>query len=383
MKGSLFVYSRLERLDYRLIYAPSKEMLAEPIRNEFIDFAREVINVDNVLNGDIETLRWSIIKRENIVMVGIGCANSQLGTSNKDFAGRNVRGFFGVVINTPNQNPITALCDVRFYQNLYDLFITPLWNTTDQRKANSICAETNIGEMESIDFKSIDVNIDNSKIKVFPQNISFKDILFSAFRHNSVDFVCNLNNLQHITSAELYNFHNAIIIGNDNTTLHQIDVDNGGGDVDDPGGVGEFEYDNLANKIISHIKKYGLKIELFLKILAKKCGCRVIKEHENHYNHPPKHPHSTNRNAVLTNNIEKPESIATISYLETDEEKNARKNKLKNLKEQYKQDKKEQCKQDKDNNCDDQLLSTTLEDIPEIDNNGINNNIENNDLEEL
>lgn len=382
MKGSLFVYSRLERLDYRLIYAPSKEMLAEPIRSEFIDFAREIINVDNALNGDIETLRWSIIKRENIVMVGIGCANSQLGTSNKDFARRNVRGFFGVVINTPNQNIINALCNVRFYQNLYNLFIIPLWNTTttDQRKANSICAETNIEEIESIDFKSIDVNIDNSRTKIFSQDISFKDILFSAFIHNSVDMVCNLNNLQHITSAELYKFHNATIIGNDNTTLHHLTGEEG---EPGPGDAGGFEYESLADKIIRHFKKYGLKIELFLKILANKCGCRVIKKHENHYNHPPKQPHNTNRNAVLTNNIEKPNSIAAISYLETAEEKTVKRNKLKNLKEQYKQDKIEQCKQDRDNNGEDQLLHTTLEDIPEIDNNGINNNVENNDLEEL
>lgn len=224
MKGSLFVYSRLEKLDYRLIYAPPKSILSSPFRDDFIDFAREVVNVDNVLNGQINRLRWSLIKRENVVLVGIGCHNRQLGAQNVDFAGREVRGFFGVVINALNNDVINTLCDVKFYRNLYESFISPLWSITDQRKVNSICQEVDIEETVINDIIRVDINIDNSKFKIFPQNTEFKDVLYYAFRQDSVDVVFNLNNLQHITSADLYHFHNVTIIGNNNVELHPFKV---------------------------------------------------------------------------------------------------------------------------------------------------------------
>lgn len=387
MKGSLFVYSRLEKLDYRLIFAPPKEFLAEPIRSEFIDFAREVINVDNVLNGSIEALRWSIIKRDNIVLIGIGCANSQLSSFNKDSTGRNVRGFFGVVLNSPNQNVINALCDVRFYQNLYDLFVTPLWTTTEQLKVNSIRAEINIDETKFDDCQSLDINSDNSKIKVFPQEVPFKDILFSAFRYNSVDIVYNLNNLKHITSSELYHFHNATIIGNDNTTLHRLindfdRVDSGYNDLDhDDVGRNGFDcddsdkYESIADRIICYFKKCGLKIELFLTILAKKCGCCVVKEPKKRDKSSSKYTRNISQVPKLQQSITKSEQIEPINCWDTEENKTARKERLKNLKEQY--------KQDKENSNNDQILTNRLEDIPEIDNNITNNNAVSNDLEEL
>ncbi len=199
-------------------------MLPSPFRDDFIDFAREVINVDNVLNGQIETLRWSLIKRENVVLVGIGCHNRQLGAQSVDYAGREVRGFFGVVINTSNDCVINTLCDVEFYRNLYELFISPLWSITDQSKGNSIYQEVDIEETVINDFSRVDINIDNSKFKIFPQNTEFKDVLYYAFRQDSVDVVFNLNNLQHITSADLYHFHNVTIIGNNNVELHPFKV---------------------------------------------------------------------------------------------------------------------------------------------------------------
>ncbi len=72
MEAYLFIYSRLERFDYRLIYAPSQSFLPSPTRDDFVSFAREVINTDNVANGGLNTARWSVIRRGNKVLFGGG-----------------------------------------------------------------------------------------------------------------------------------------------------------------------------------------------------------------------------------------------------------------------------------------------------------------------
>ena len=40
MKGYLFIYTRLDKFDYRLLYAPDIKILPSHIRDTFINFAR-------------------------------------------------------------------------------------------------------------------------------------------------------------------------------------------------------------------------------------------------------------------------------------------------------------------------------------------------------
>ena len=62
MEKHLFIYSRTRRFDYRLIYTPDSTFVPDDIRWKFIDFVREILNEDNVLNGDIVEPRWGIYK---------------------------------------------------------------------------------------------------------------------------------------------------------------------------------------------------------------------------------------------------------------------------------------------------------------------------------
>ncbi len=352
MKGTLFVYSRLERLDYRLIYAPPKSILPEPIRSDFINFAREIINVDNVLNGSIDELRWSVIKRENVVMVGVGCVNEQLGSTYKDFAGRHVRGFFGVVINSFNNGVINALCDVMFYQNLYKSFVLPLWSLTDQSKANSVCMEIDIEETAVNDINRVDINIDNSKFKILPQNIEFKDVIFSSLSHDSVDVVLNLNNLQHISSSELYHIHNATIIGYDKVELHQLDnvkegntiynigssielneVGDGDNVVDEESD--ECKYDSCLEKILTKIERYGISLIELLYCLAKKFGYTLIKRIEDDGMSSQNQGQNDAKDCQILQKSEYPQSEKNSDW-NIDEKKEERRRNIKELQNEYK-----------------------------------------------
>ncbi len=81
MKAFLFIYTRLDKFDYRLLYAPDKSFLPSPVREKFIDFAREVVNTDNLNNGRILAPRWSMMKENNLVLIGVGCYNNSLGVT--------------------------------------------------------------------------------------------------------------------------------------------------------------------------------------------------------------------------------------------------------------------------------------------------------------
>lgn len=212
----LFIYTRLEKFDYRVLYAPDNQTLSGNMRNEFISFAREVINSDNF--GDIQTPRYAMIKRGQKILVGIGCDTSIFGVQESTTETRRIRGFFGVFLENCSKRQLNTLSQIRFYQNLFETYVKPLWslNRKEESKTNSVVQSINIedslADMAS-DSHTVCVNTSSSVCEIFPNTIKSSELLASCILAENSDIVTSLNSDAHILNAPLYHFHNATIVG--------------------------------------------------------------------------------------------------------------------------------------------------------------------------
>lgn len=306
MEAYLFIYSRLERFDYRLIYAPSKSFLPNPTRDEFVSFAREVINTDNVSNGGINTARWSVIKRGNKVLFGVGVYNKDLGDCSSTIETRDVRGFFGIVINYEGGGLPNDLFNISYFQNLYASYFMPIWHTVkkDEYKINSIIQGINISAQNNNLNEHINLNTNASICKILPESILVSDAINSALQLDDVELVLGLNDVKHVTSAHLLQFRNVSIIGNitedvihitpkesSNTSLKikesKIDrkgeptriienKENSGLHI--PLTPGNSDHKDAADSIFSILRRCGFNVKRIVIYLAHKCGLRVIEQ---------------------------------------------------------------------------------------------------------
>lgn len=220
----LFVYTRLESFDYRLIYAPSDKHLPQPNRGEFIDFAREVINTD--VFGDIKSPRHAIIKREQYTLIGLGCNSVELGVIQSLVETRAIRVFIGVYFDhSLSDAQIQSFTEIGFYKDLYSQYITPLWHTNkrNETKVNSIVQPVEILESVSLSRSAeIKVNSCANLCEIYPCRVNVFSLLKSCIQYKDIDAVTLLNSEDHIKEATLYKFHNATIIGFEDTRTLQL-----------------------------------------------------------------------------------------------------------------------------------------------------------------
>lgn len=294
MEGSLFVYTRLSNYDYRLLFAPSLVNLPNPVRTSFVNFAREVINVDNICNGDIVSPRWSLIKSEGIVLIGIGCYNNYLRPDDDGYVGPRVRGFFGIVIKDQEITKcLTTLLNEDYYKTLFNEYVFPLWEERrDSNKINSNIAMVDVETTDIVieDINNIDLNTLTKKCKVSPDSFSVRELFISALRYDKVNIVCNLNNFGHIRTANLFHFSNATIIGNsenyefefeqeqDSDRIKDKPSDSEEGETSVTGPKGNDNDDIVVVAVKKLLRKGGIVLDDFVRTLAKKCGLEVIPE---------------------------------------------------------------------------------------------------------
>lgn len=347
MEAYLFIYSRLERFDYRLIYAPSQSFLPNPTRNEFISFAREVINTDNVSNGKINTARWSLIRRGDKVLFGIGIYNKNLGDCSSDIETRNVRGFFGLVFNYEKGNLPKECFAMSFFESIYSSYIMPLWHAEKkyEHKINSIIQKINLNVEDSCLDSPIKLNTHSSVYKVLPETIVVDEAINSALSVDDIEIVLGLNNIKHVTSASLSQFRNISIIGNhteedipvSNNKSHVASVDHkesrerprnysstvSGQSNDKPKSVC-CDYEYLADVIYSKLKRCGVNVKRVVTFLAKKCGL-YIADYPMHDKVNKMHSNSDN-NALPYDEIDNSGQEITQAF--TDKEKTERRNRI-------------------------------------------------------
>lgn len=306
MEAYLFIYSRLERFDYRLIYAPSQSFLPSPTRDEFVSFAREVINTDNVANGGINTARWSVIKRGNKVLFGVGMYNKDLGDCSSTIETRDVRGFFGIVFNYEGGGLPNDIFTISYFQNLYASYFMPIWHTVkkDEYKINSIIQGIKIIIQNNNLNEPILLNAHASICKILPESILVSDAINSALQIDDVELVLGLNDVKHVTSARLLQFRNVSIIGNITEEVINITpkkssetsfkskeskIYTGGQPMrkiknkeDSPHHITPkpeiSDHKDMADAIFSKLRRCGFNVKRIVIYLAQKCGLRVIEQ---------------------------------------------------------------------------------------------------------
>lgn len=306
MEAYLFIYSRLERFDYRLIYAPSRSFLPSPTRDDFVSFAREVINTDNVANGGINTARWSVIRRGNKVLFGVGMYNKDLGDCSSTIETRDVRGFFGIVFNYEEVVLPNDLFTISYFQNLYSSYFMPIWHTVkkDEYKINSIIQGIEIIIQNNNLKETIDLNTNTSICKILPESILVSDAINSALQIDDVELVLGLNDIKHVTSARLSQFRNVSVIGNITEKVIHIsskkssetpfkskeskfdtgeqpirkvkNKENSTHQITPMPGISDHK--DKADAIFSKLQRCGFNVKRIVFYLAQKCGLRVIEQ---------------------------------------------------------------------------------------------------------
>jgi len=281
----LFVYTRLENFDYRLIYAPDNQVLSQPIRNEFIDFAREVINTDYY--GEILTPRNAIIKRDAKTLVGIGCNNRELGTVQMKKENREVRVFFGIYYDKElADSQIATMVEINFYKNLFTQYIAPKMSLSRryEDQVNSIVQSVEIPDtIPNAYSEEINVNSEIDVCRIHSCKTNPYALIKACLRFKDIDAVTFLNTDAHASKAPLYKFHNATVVNSESEKdLHYADkeVINNGGIVQLPDDIDDdnsciYRYIDKSMGILS---RAGICPRKFITLFAKKCGLEVIEK---------------------------------------------------------------------------------------------------------
>lgn len=210
----LFIYTRLENFDYRLVYAPECSFLPKDIRSEFIDFAREVIDSD--LFGDISSARNAMIKRGSKTMIGLGINAQELDVIESTVEKRSIRVFLGLCFdNAVSDAQLCTLLDQQYYRTLYKEYITPLWGTNRryENKVNSNIQSIEIPAAERCPSHGvISVNQRNNVCQIHPADIDTFSLFKACIKNEYSDAVTLLNSENHILKAPMYKFHNATVL---------------------------------------------------------------------------------------------------------------------------------------------------------------------------
>jgi len=283
MDQRLFIYTRLFRLDYHLIYCPNNSFMPNDIKTGFKDFAREVINEDRITNGKIEDARWSFCKKGEYLLYGIGCRNVLLSEESNDYVGTPIRGFFGLVIKLDGSFPIDLYLNIDSYKRIYKEKIVPIFHSKTSVDSSDIDSPfellSDAMRIFPHDNKQV-VNFEKTKTFVFPDTFDVKEIAASlVFGDGDTNFVFHLNNEGHIRHTKLCSFYNASIIGNDKQYVVERGAEktkNG----DDEGGeeilVGDDEKNGFVYYVGSFVEIIGEGTAWVGKGVAK-VGRRIVK----------------------------------------------------------------------------------------------------------
>ncbi len=354
MKGYLFIYTRLDKFDYRLLYAPDIKFLPSPTRDTFINFAREVINTDNIGNGSIKSERWSMIKRNNLILIGLGCYNNLLGHVESNNEKRVIRGFFGIVFDSFSPTLTSKMFDLELYKDIFGKYVSPLWNLQkkDEFRTNSVIQEINIETYDKQDLEAIYINDSPNVCRVHSDKSSPYELFSSAITKKETDFVFNLNNSDHVLSHSLYAFKNITIIGNVSgydISLKPVSkkrekviettekVGKEGHRTNKPLSRKECELAEIADVIYQRLKRCGISTIDFLKALSARFGYSaqfVGEENDEDEEYSDSTPISEEKEALQTNSQED----VLISINKYNQNKKERHESISSLKEQFKKE---------------------------------------------
>ena len=224
MNAHLFVYTRTRNVDYQAIISPSENFCPKQTRKLFLTQARGVINVEQYDDPLVDP-RWLFSKRDNLLLWGIGIQNKMLNEDvYKDFTGRPVRGFFGIIIDLSQQEGVIPF-DVDFFKRIYTSYILPIWEVEfDTFKKSSIQFDFDVEQFTFIkgSTPTVNLNYDVDKTRILGE-VKLSDVFSSALSSDAdTSIVAGFSSKAHAYAHE-YCYENAVVFGIDapETKIHQ------------------------------------------------------------------------------------------------------------------------------------------------------------------
>lgn len=214
MEAQYFVYTRGFDIanDYKLMFSPSNDFCPDDIRKYFLQQVRGVINIEQY-QGSLESPRWLFSRYNGFLLWGMGIMNSELcETSNSDYTGRAVRGFFGMVFR---DDALTKLpYDLGFWKNFYAQHVVHLWNVSKEEfKQKGVSVEESFELYQCITPNYDRTNLLNLELNktVIWGGLSEMDMFSTAMTlKDNVSCVSGIKEREHAYNHE-YNYLNVIV----------------------------------------------------------------------------------------------------------------------------------------------------------------------------
>lgn len=214
MKSQYFAYTRNLKVDYKTIIAPSDDFCSKDTRKHFLNQIRGLINVEQY-DDPLDEPRWLFSRVGGIVLFGIGVNNATLNKEcYKDYAGRPVRGFFGIVIDATDEDIILPY-DIAFFQQFYSTHILPLWEKDrDDFVKHSVEVISDLSGFHCVCKTGMEIRLNFSQDKsVILGNVGIEDCLSSALSATeNTSIAIGFSNKNHAFAPE-YMYLNSIVIG--------------------------------------------------------------------------------------------------------------------------------------------------------------------------
>lgn len=215
MEAQYFVYTRGFDIanDYKLMFSPSNEFCPDEVRKHFLQQVRGVINIEQY-QGSLDSPRWLFSRFNGYSLWGMGIMNSELcETSNSDYTGRAVRGFWGLVLKN---NTFTELpYDISFWKKFYIAYVSPLWKVSKENfKQKGIIVEEPFEHYHCIRPNNFgyQLNLQLNKTVIWA-NLHENDMFSTAMALTSdISCVSGLKEREHAYNHE-YCYFNAIVDG--------------------------------------------------------------------------------------------------------------------------------------------------------------------------
>lgn len=214
MKAQYFAYTRNLNVDYKTIIVPSDDFCPKDTRKFFLNQIRGLINVEQY-DDPLDKPRWLFSKVGRYILFGTGVNNATLNKDcYKDFAGRPVRGFFGIVIDSADEDVILPY-DITFFQQFYSNYILPLWEQgREDFIKHSVEVTSDLSGYHCVYKSGIEIQLNYSQDKsVILGNVGIEDCLSSAlYAIEDTSITIGFSNKNHAFAKD-YMYLNSIVIG--------------------------------------------------------------------------------------------------------------------------------------------------------------------------
>ncbi len=210
----LIIYTRNRDVDYRMVITPDESLCPADTRKYFRKLIRGAIDVETY-DDPLNEPRWLIARKDNVILYGVAIMLEIFGTDCcTDFTGRNVRGFFGIVVDASDDD-VKLPFGIEFFRAVNNKYIEPLWDSTKEefiRKSIEADIEEYDGETISGVDKTIFMNVSTEQCLILGK-VDLKSALESALACKcDISMVTGFNSKHHAFADEAdYDFMNAIV----------------------------------------------------------------------------------------------------------------------------------------------------------------------------